>query len=661
MSHAEPMQANLSQQTTLDGFDPLSEGAGLGNEERTLFEEATKRIVSNILKSYTGYFDVFSEIFQNSLDAIDARMKRGEHFQPQLVVYIDIAEGRIRVADNGIGMDERELRYCFRPSVSFKIRKEARGHKGVGATFLAYGFTNIQVFTLKNEVPLAVQLSGGRDWVEDPSDSHRRPKLQSVPYKVPELTGEQAGTCVEILLGGKPDLTWWGATSAEQWTQILRMRTPLGGVYLAGKTPPKVAVHVRVRNLAGTVTELQSDRIEYFWPHEMEAVLPRVCSVAEAQKSLHEVDGDIARLPGTLRNLSAIYEIWSSGQLLEEESTFWGKTFSEDEQRLLRLHDVSVYGCFLSSAKSWTQYQEDVLKTRKSPLLTKGGLQIASDYMIQGDLNVIPLTSTIGYQANTHVVVHFRDGNPDMGRKVFQPEIKSLSERVARQAVNIFKRYLHLMREDTGAAPLAESTELWDWQVKQEEYRKANPFEFVHSNGALAYLSVPQCEQDVVAIFHELVGLGVIRGLRFLATSGAMRYDCCFKTHYLRKDDLAFRRNERHLGVGERNITEKESRPMVLEFKYDLDGLIADFEKEVKYPGDVNLVVCWKIGEQYRERYRIISLLVRDEGAGRFVYGATHAAYQDRERRFEIVCLKDLIDFLRDSAPVMAAHEQRFR
>jgi hypothetical protein len=91
--------------------------------------------------------------------------------------------------------------------------------------------------------------------------------------------------------------------------------------------------------------------------------------------------------------------------------------------------------------------------------------------MIQGDLNVIPLTSTIGYQANTHVVVHFRDGNPDMGRKVFQPEIKSLSERVARQAVNIFKRYLHLMREDTGAAPLPESTELWDWQVKQEEYR----------------------------------------------------------------------------------------------------------------------------------------------------------------------------------------------
>lgn len=651
----------MSHPTSLDGFDPLSEGAGVGSEERTLFEEATKRIVSNILKSYTGYFDVFSEIFQNSLDAIDARIKRGDQFQPRLVVYIDIAEGRVRVVDNGVGMDERELRYCFRPSVSFKLRKEARGHKGVGATFLAYGFTNIQVFTLKNEIELAVQLPGGRDWVEDPSDSHRRPKLQSIAYKVPELTGEQAGTCVEILLGGKPDLTWWGATSAEQWTQILRMRTPLGGVYLAGKTPPRAQVQLRVRNSAGTVTELQSDRIEYFWPHEMEAVLPRVCTVSDAQKSLHEVDGDVARLPGTLRNLSAVWEVWSSQQLLDEDSSFWSKTFNEDEQRLLRLHDVSVYGCFLSSAKSWTQYQEEVLKVRKSPLLIKGGLQIASDYMIQGDLNVIPLTSTIGYQANTHVVVHFRDGNPDMGRKVFQPEIKSLSERVARQVVNIFKRYLHLMREDTGAAPLNESTELWEWQVDQEDYRKANPFEFVYGSNALAYLSVPQSEQDVIAIFHELVGLGVLRGLKFLATSGSMRYDCCFKTHYLRKDDVGFRRNERPLGVSDRNITERESRPMVLEFKYDLDGLIADFEKELKYPSDINLVVCWEIGEQYRERYRIVSLLIRDEGASRFVYGATHAAYQDRERRFEIICLKDLISFLRDPAPVTAAHEQRFR
>src|SRR5258708_12977371 len=223
------MEEHMSYSNSMDGSDPLSEGAGIGSEERTLFEEATKRIVSNILKSYTGYFDVFSEIFQNSLDAIDSRIKRGDQFQPRLVIYVDIAEGRVRVVDNGVGMDERELRYCFRPSVRFKVRKEDRGHKGVGATFLAYGFTNIQVFTLKNEIELAVQLPGGRDWVEDPSDSHRRPKLQSIAYKVPELTGEQAGTCCENFLGGKPPLTCVRANRASQTPPILPIPPPPRG------------------------------------------------------------------------------------------------------------------------------------------------------------------------------------------------------------------------------------------------------------------------------------------------------------------------------------------------------------------------------------------------------------------------------------------------
>jgi hypothetical protein len=70
--------------------------------------------------------------------------------------------------------------------------------------------------------------------------------------------------------------------------------------------------------------------------------------------------------------------------------------------------------------------------------------------MPQGDLMVIPLTSTIGYQANTHILVHLTDGNPDMGRKVFQPETKALGDELARRVVDVFKRYLSLMREDTG-------------------------------------------------------------------------------------------------------------------------------------------------------------------------------------------------------------------
>jgi hypothetical protein len=443
---------------------------------------------------------------------------------------------------------------------------------------------------------------------------------------------------------------------------MLRIRTPLGGIYLSGANPPpKVIVSVKVISLGGDITHESSDRVEYLYPHEMTEVLAKVRSVREIQKEVARIDGDSARIPMEFKNLSAVWEVWTSSDLLDEENVLWAKSFDPEDERLIRLHDVSVYGCFFSSAKSWTQYQADVLNVRRAPLLIRGGMQIASDFMVQGDLSVIPLTSTIGYQANTHVVIHFREGNPDMGRKVFQPEIKTVAEKIARQAVNIFKRYLYLMREDTGAPSILASSELFGWLVEQEAYRTANPFEFVCDDRAIAYVSVPQCEQDVIAVFHELLGMGVLKGLRFLATSENSRYDSCFKTHYADRTIFPFDRELRPLGVSAAHIAEKESKPLVLEFKYNMDALIADFEKEIKFLKDIECLVCWDMGEAHAENYRVASLLLGDSGASRMIYGATHALYHERERRFDIICLKDLVQFLRDPAPVLAEHAQRFK
>jgi len=475
------MDGAVSTDNRLDGFDPLSEHLGEKAEDRPLFEEATKRIVGNILKSYTGYFDVFSELVQNSLDAIDVRIRNGNNRQGIIWIKINVPSQIITVTDNGVGMSERELKYCFRPSVSFKSRRESRGHKGVGATFLAYGFAGITVSTKKDSESLAVSLSGGREWADELGTTHQRPRLSVTQFDVPELTVEPSGTSVSVNIGrgNRPDLTWWSATSATQWLELLKIRTPLGGVYLAGQMPPKTFVDVSVVDPASETTAAKSNSVEYLWPHEIGgSILPKVKTVKEVQDHVLRCEGDSARIAAEFRNPSAMWDIWSENELLSDTNNHWAKTFDEDDARLIRTHKACVYGCFVSTAKAWTQYQTDVLKIRRNPLLLRGGMQIASDFMVQGDLGVIPLTSTIGYQANTHVVIHFTDGNPDMGRKVFQPELKALSEKIARQAVNIFKRYIYLMREDSGAPSVQDSTELFNWRLAQIEYGKQNPFDF---------------------------------------------------------------------------------------------------------------------------------------------------------------------------------------
>lgn len=648
----------------LQGFDPLAEGSADSPSDRSVFEEATRRVVQNILKSYTGYWDLFSELLQNSLDAIDKRLGANEGgYMPQIWIEIDIAGRRVRIVDNGCGMTLDEVKFCFRPNVSFKNRKEARGHKGVGATFLAYGFGMVRLSTKTQYHEIAVRLAGGRQWSDDYSGAYPRPKLELEQASIPELAQERSGTSVEVSIhqGQRPDLGWWNATSASQWYQLLRMKTPLGGVYLSGKASPRIKVNLAVTDLAGNRTNESFDFVEYPYPHELQEILPKVKEYEEIKKAVANADGDSNKIPQDFKRVDAFYGVWTVEQILEDGSPFANLQISAEDEALLRRHEVSVYGCFLSSAKQWAVYQKDVLRVRASPLLMKGGLQIASDNMIQGDLFVIPLTSTIGYQAATHVIVHFVDGNPDMGRKVFQPELKALAETLAKQVVSIFKRFLHLMREDTGAPNIVDDTDTYNWLDEKRKYRIDNPLEFAFEGRRISYTCTPSSEQDLVALFHELVGLGVIRGVRFLCTSEHDRYDGCYVTDYTSMENHAFSAINNPFGVSQKLIAARESRPFILEYKYDLDGLIADFEKEAKHPKEINTIICWSVGNDFSSRYALRSYLVDDEGAGRQFFGATHSFWHERIKLSEVICVSDLLKYLSDPDAVRAEHRTRFK
>ena len=642
--------------TGILGFDPLSTKSENGGLDEGIAQDAVRREVLNILKSYTGYFDIFSELIQNALDALDHRAAIGK-FDPKIWIHIDIEKSRVRVVDNGIGMGVSEARFCFRPNVSFKQRKMSRGHKGVGATFIAYGFATVRLFTKKQGSIIAGQLRNGRQWAEDDTQSFERPSFENTTLQAEELSHEAAGTAIEVLIGERqrPQLNWLQATNASQWLDILRIKTPLGGIYLSSagrKATP--AVSVSVVDLSGNKTHVETSNTEYYYPHELPN-LRKVATVRELETAISSIKGDpttrLQRLPDQLKRLEAVYEVWDTDQILNDSTLM--RNLSDEEQRvLLQRHQIVVYGCFLSTAKVWTSFQKEYLKVRGNAVLLRGGMQLASDCMPQGELTVIPLTSTIGYQANTHVIIHLTDGNPDMGRKVFQPEIKSLSDELARRTVDIFKRYISLMREDTGAPGAQASRVLWQFMKQQEEHLATQPLQLKKGFHKLPMASEPQSEQDVIALFHELLGMAVLRGYTILSTSESEKYDCIFFTDMVQGRDLYA--DSEPLGASERSVEEGQSPPWVLEYKYDSDSLVADFEKDIKFISDIRLLVCWQIGTKTKSEYALRSYLVGDEGSTRTLFGTTHAAFQERERRFDIICLKDLMSFLKDPAEEIA-------
>src|SRR5688500_8209856 len=112
----------MTNASSLDGFDPLAGDAlDFGSSMAQVFEDANRRVVHNILKSYTGYYDLFSELLQNSLDAVQAKERKAiEKYTPKIWITLDIPSGLVRVVDNGVGMGEDEFKFCLRPNVSFK-------------------------------------------------------------------------------------------------------------------------------------------------------------------------------------------------------------------------------------------------------------------------------------------------------------------------------------------------------------------------------------------------------------------------------------------------------------------------------------------------------------------------------------------------------------
>jgi hypothetical protein len=521
------------------GYDPLE---GMNSAGQEVLSSVAHRSIINILKCYTGFYDLFAESIQNALDAIERKhigsKQSGQSYTPKLWVRIDHKERLVRIVDNGVGMDEEQFKLCFAPNVSFKGDMPLRGQKGVGATFLAYGFDYVKLQTKRPAKTIAAVFRGGRSWAEDGTGKVPRPRFEDSPFDAEELSGEESGTSIEIRLTGasaeRPRrLDWQGAHTADQWLNVLRIKSPLGGVYL--ETPPfRPYVVVTVVDSLGEITSVEKATAEYYYPHEIPNI--KVKELDEIIKKLAGIPGDpqtqFRKLPDEFKKLDCVYELWTPASILDPDSSLGLSTLDEDQRALINFHDVHLYGAFVDSVKLWDEFNDDTLGLRQRNRILRGGLQMASDFMVQGDLITIPLNRAIGYQNNTHVIVHFRNGNPDLGRKTFQPECHDLAERLATQAVRALTRYRNLLRPDTGSSVIIPDKDLHEWKKDQEKWRDGHPMAKEAIASTVSILSEPRQEQDVIALYHQLVGAGVIKGIGFFCSTHSDRYDSLFELNY---------------------------------------------------------------------------------------------------------------------------------
>lgn len=636
----------------LENWDPLD--TDLPPE---LVTSTIKRQIKNILKSYTGWFDPLSELIQNALDAVDIRKQKDSKYIPAIWIKIDLKENTICVTDNGIGFSEDEFKSFLAPNVSFK-RQDDRGNKGVGATYLGYGFNFLQIGTKTPDFSFVGTMKGGREWVEDDSGIKTRPKIKKSKEIHDAFNEIDQGSTFSLKLVGdfiRPkDLTWVGASTADQWEIVLGIKTPLGGIYSSRKCLlSKCRLTVVDENDEKTEKEITD--CEYIYPHKVISICKELNNIRKIQQELIARGKDGSRLPDSCYGLNGLYNYWTDQDIVSNKGEFKG-LLDDQEKKLAEKYKLYIYGFFCYSTEIWDKYNNDIAKLRKGARILKGGLQLATNCMPQGELLIIPLTKNIGYQNVTHVVVHFDKAEPDLGRKGFQPELELLAQHIATGIVRKFLNWRIFLKKETGAPPdILEAKNVHDWIREQEDHEKENPLIITRQDVFLpikepSITSKPLNEQDVIALFNQLLAGGVIRGIKLMATNQHQQYDGIYK-FCLKKpfENHIFDEDKNPLGIEKSKVSQEYvSAPGILEYKYSLDALLEEIEKGQKNERQIDLVIAWEIGKNWQKRYEIIPLLHLDNLQHRYFHGGTHIIKDSStgDRVFPAIILSELIDYI---------------
>jgi hypothetical protein len=657
----EPASEPKATITVLDAWDPLAPT----DDDVDMFAAAQKREIRNILKSYTGYYDLFSEMIQNALDAVEKRSAENvKDYQPTIVITIDIQANSVSVTDNGCSMSLQQFKRFLKPNFSFKDGPATRGSKGVGATYLAFGFNHLQVATKPEPgTTYAGVLKDGRTWLDDTKGNIPRPTVEPLTLASTPLDNFDRGTSITLKLTGdniRPkSLQYFIAKHAVQWLCLLQAHTPLGGLYLCGKNPPAVKIVVDVISDKGDKTSATLESPHYLYPHE---VLGRTADLREFlkdQAARAAKNQDLAKIPPKFTNLNGIWGEWTAAEILAGTSPL-NPAWDANEKDLMQELAPSIYVFMCYSTDLWDDYNDNLLKLRKGNRILRGGLQQATKHMPQGNPIPIPLTNNIGFQQITHVVVHFQNAEPDLGRKGFQPEHTALAETLSRAGVTAFRKFFdRLLRKNTGAPALMQQMKLNQWIEEQKQHELKFPL-VISGKGLFApqfelpIRSAPVVEQDVVALFNQMLSSGLIRGIQLLSSSQFNQYDGLFRFRMEPPFDLFIRSVDNPLGVDAQQFAgvenTLESPVEVLEYKHTLDALIEELDNGTKKADEVKLAICWQLGEKWRSHFDILSYLDNENLHHRQFHGITHhfSHAVSGLPAFSLIVLSDLIAYLTD-------------
>lgn len=267
------------------------------------------------------------------------------------------------MVDNGCGFSEAEFKSFLAPSISFKSGGKTRGNKGVGVTYVAYGFNDLTIRTKNKNFSFDGTLARGREWVEDVEGIVPRPKMEKIDSKSELFDTIDQGTSFKLKFSGQKirpsNLAWYQAQTAEQWLYLLLIKTPLGHINLADLSSSAVEFDLTVVSSEGISTQETNQPARYKYPNAEIAASQKLGTIKDIQQRALDAGKDISSAIQKYKQSNGLYEIY------DQKSIKSLITPNEQEATLIDTFGISAYGYFAYSTEVWDQLNDKKAKLRR--------------------------------------------------------------------------------------------------------------------------------------------------------------------------------------------------------------------------------------------------------------------------------------------------------
>lgn len=529
-------------------------------------DQAIRKEIASIRDSYHHYWDLLAELLQNSRDAITRKRKSGHNGPFFIKIEIDPASNSIDVLDNGSGITKDLLTEILAPGGGDKgsssDRGEEVGEKGVGLTYAVFSSNHFSILT-KAE---GSELCGGiiRDaqrWLSGEGNATR-------PEFEPSSSHQEVEASIQI--GGK-------SYPLDTFTHIRASSVlpPEEDINLFQMNAAELRLLLRTRTAIGVTKNLFSDDVD----QEFDTYLSLNNSSAIAPI---EVPSNFVA-PHTMvpaRNLLPFEDVRSTFVAHGDNSTrrryLNGKTVWARTTERVSNWEVDVYGVMFPDNDALSQLAQSVMgvpprdQDRDSQLL-ENAIFVGTKGMPTG-MKIPPPTGGRypAYYKRCFFFVESPNLKFDLGRKSLHYQyVRKLQSAVAKLFGEFegIVRYQGEARVEPGESVITPAERR---AASQEVWRQAEELADL-GESKIRYQKHPnEQEAAVAAIFHELVGAGVLSAYRSLRTGYSERYD-----------------------LHARHVSTNRSINIVIEFKYSLESLVRDLEDRKKYFADIDLLVAW--------------------------------------------------------------------